>query len=327
MPRLLFFLILTLVGCQKKEDRLLHIYSSLDAKESREIVESYEKASGERLLFVRLSTGEVLARIRNETSNPQVAVWIGGGSNEHVIAGREGLLHPYQPKIDYQTGPEFHGKEWEWNGWYKGIIGFASNTDFLKENDLKPPHSYRELLHPVYQGRVGMAYAYTSGTAYTVLASLIQLMGEEKGFQYIRDLNRSVHHYNKSGSACVTQAGLGEIAVCIAFAHDILHKGIQQGYPLTISYPEEGTGYEVGAVSLIKNGPGLDRAKKFVDWLYSLETQNLLSRWNHIPLHPKAEMTEQAKISNLSRLVSVDIYESAEQHNQLLSRWREVTGQ
>jgi len=45
-----------------------------------------------------------------------------------------------------------------------------------------------------------------------------------------------MHHYNTSGSACITQAGLGEIAIGIAFSHDILAKGTAAGYPIKGSF-------------------------------------------------------------------------------------------
>ena len=85
-----------------------------------------------------------------------------------------------------------------------------------------------------------MAYAYTSGTANTLLAAIVQLMDEETGFDYIAKLDRNVHHYNRSGSACVTQVGFGEVAVGIAFSHDIVKKGPAKGYPVVLSFPEGG---------------------------------------------------------------------------------------
>jgi len=320
-----FILLALFLGCQKG-DEPLRIYSSMDAKETRDFTGAYEKASGAKVEFVRLSTGEALARIRAESKNPQVAVWIGGGSNEHVIAGRERLLQPYQPRSEFPLTAEQRGREGEWNGWYMGVIGFGSNTDFLKKNNLQPPRSYQDLLKPVFRGKVAMAYPYTAGTAYTILTSLISMMGEDRGFQFFKSLDRQVTHYTQSGSACVTQVGLGEIAVCIAFSHDIGHKGIAQGYPIVLSYPEEGAGYEVGGVSLVRGGPGLEAGKKFVDWLYRLEAQNKLSRWNHIPLHPEAIISPQAEEARRAKRIPINLDETADRHETLLTRWREVTG-
>ena len=118
-----------------------------------------------------------------------------------------------------------------WSGFYFGAIGFGSNTEWFEKNKLPLPTSWQDLLRPELKANISIAYPYTSGTSYTTLATLVQLMGEDKAFDYWKKLEPNIHHYNTSGSACITQAGLGEIAVGIAFSHDILAKGTSKGYP------------------------------------------------------------------------------------------------
>lgn len=323
--RFLLLVILALAACNRRTAPL-PIYTSLDADEAKNFINAYEAATGERISFVRLSAGEALARIRSEGSHPQVALWLGGPGAEVAVAGTEGLLTPYQPKAEFPLAVEHHAPDWSWSGWYIGVVGFAANTDFLKQHNLQPPTSYQDLLNPVYTGHVGIAYAYTSGTAYTILASLVQLMGEEAAFQFVKQLDAQVHHYNKSGSACVAQAGLGEIAVCVAFSQDILQKGVGKGYPLTLSFPTEGVGYEIGGVALVKGGPHPDRAKKFIDWLYTKAAQDRIGDWHKLPLHPEARVVEAAAQAKSAKWVAVDIATDATQHDRLLARWRTVTG-
>ncbi|MBI2982162.1 MAG: ABC transporter substrate-binding protein [Deltaproteobacteria bacterium] len=322
---LLQFLLLFTAACQSKPAPL-RLYSSLDANETKEFVELYEKEGGETVEFVRLSTGEALARLQSESANPHVAVWIGGGSNEHVILEKRGFSESYQPRLGFPLSGDFSGRSRGWNGFSVGLIAFGTNTGFLKKNKIEPPRSYQDLLKPVFRGQIGTAYAYTSGTAYTSMASLVSLMGERQGFQFMKELDGQIRHYSKSGSACVTQAGMGEIAVCIAFSHDIMNKGIAQGYPLEITFPEEGAGYEVCAVSLIRGGPDLERGKRFVDWLYGPSAQQLVLKWNHIPLHPGVPTTPFVEKSKGIKKIEVDIYESSERHQNLLAQWRQATG-
>src|SRR4030042_1339827 len=129
------------------------------------------------------------------------------------------------------------------------------------------------LLIPELKANISIAYPYTSGTSFTTLATLVQLMGEDKAFDYWKKLDPNIHHYNTSGSACVTQAGLGEIAIGIAFSHDILAKGTSKGYPIKGTFPSEGTGFEIGAMALVKGGPELELGKKFIDWALSKQAQ------------------------------------------------------
>ena len=55
------------------------------------------------------------------------------------------------------------------------------------------PVSYTHLLKPEFKGQISFAYPYTSGTAYTILATVVQLMGEDEGFKYMMELDKNVH--------------------------------------------------------------------------------------------------------------------------------------
>ena len=170
-----------------------------------------------------------------------------------------------------------------------------------------------------------MAYAYTSGTANTLLAAIVQMMGEDAGFDYIAELDRNVHHYNRSGSACVTQVGFGEVGVGIAFSHDIVKKGPAKGYPVVLSFPKEGTGFEIGGMALVKGGSNHAAGKRFMDWALSVRAQNLMQQWFRTPLNPKAEVIQGAVTADKVKLIEFDSVWAANHRQRLVERWREVT--
>ncbi len=71
-------------------------------------------------------------------------------------------------------------------------------------------------------------------------------------------------------------AGLGETTVAVCYDLDA-HTVINDGYGLVITYPSEGTGYEISCVELVKNGPAdeQDAAKTFIDWMLSEKAQKM----------------------------------------------------
>jgi iron(III) transport system substrate-binding protein len=212
-------------------------------------------------------------------------------------------------------------------GYYFGAIGFGSNSNTLKKINAEPPASWEDLLKPAFKGQIAIAFPYTSGTSYTVLATLVQMWGEDKAFEYWKKMNANVHHYDKSGSAPVTQAGLGEVGVAVAFSHDIIAKGSAKGYPVVISFPKEGTGYEIGAMSLIKGGPEPELAKKFIDWALSVRAQNLMQQWFRIPLNPKATVAPGAVKADQVKLINFDAVKAGDEKDRLIKRWRQEIGQ
>ena len=108
-----------------------------------------------------------------------------------------------------------------------------------------------------------------------LLASLVQLMGEDKAFEYLKSLHRNVNQYTKSGAAPVKATALGETAVGLAFMHDMVTM-IVDGAPVKTVAPCEGTGYETGSVSLVRGGKNPEAARRFYDWTLSAEAQSLI---------------------------------------------------
>ena len=65
----------------------------------------------------------------------------------------------------------------------------------------------------------------SSGTSYTMLATIVQLMGEDKGFDYLKELHKNINQYTKSGAAPAKAASLGETLIGITFQHDAVVDG------------------------------------------------------------------------------------------------------
>jgi iron(III) transport system substrate-binding protein len=311
-----------------KGNRILSVYTALDPNESQIYFKAYQEQTGVVVRWVSMSSGAVFARVLAEKNNPSMGLWFGGPATDFIAATEQGLLAPYKPNIDFDLPDNSHDPNWNWSGLYFGAIGFAANTKRLARLGIKPPESWADLLDPKLKGEIGVAYPYTSGTAFTFLASLIEIMGgEDKAFDYIKRLNENVHHYNKSGSSCVTQVGLGEIAVGIAFSHDILKKGPGRGYPVVLKAPKEGTGFEIGAMALIKNGPDREEAKKFIDWMLSVKGQNMMQEWYRIPLNPKATVGVGAVTADKVKLAKDNIVWAGKNKARLIEHWRTITAQ
>jgi iron(III) transport system substrate-binding protein len=68
-------------------------------------------------------------------------------------------------------------------GIYSGALGYGYNTELLAANNLPEPACWKDLLKPEYKGHVQMANPNSSGTAYTTLASMVQIFGEDEGFR------------------------------------------------------------------------------------------------------------------------------------------------
>lgn len=253
----------------------LVFYAGLQEDHAAMVAEEFEAATGIETDFVRMSSGEILARIKAEKDNMTASVWYGGPVDGIVAADQEGLIEHYVSPEAVNIRDGFKDPDGVWTGIYIGYLGFVGNKKMLAEKGMTMPQSWADLLKPEYKQELVVAHPGSSGTAYTMLATVVQMMGEEAAMDYFVKFNQQVRQYTKSGTAPGRMAGLGETTVGITFLHDAI-KYYKEGYEdIVISAPQEGTGYEIGGVALLKNAPDMDSAKAFIDWVLTKEVQEM----------------------------------------------------
>ncbi|HSH02372.1 MAG TPA: ABC transporter substrate-binding protein [Anaerolineae bacterium] len=241
--------------------------------------QQFEQQFNVTVNYVRMSSGEALARLRDEKDNPQFDIWWGGPIDSFIVAKNEGLLAPYDsPNYTNLINQELYkDPDNYWAGIYVGSLAFCTNSDWLAANpNIAPPQSWDDLLKPEFRNQIMVAHPSTSGTSYTAMATIIQIYGESDGWDYINQLSNQITQFTRSGSAPSTFVGQGEDAhVCIGFSHDIIKKIEDEQAPLIMTFPQEGTGYEIGGMAIINNAAHLDLAQKWFDWALTPEIQAL----------------------------------------------------
>lgn len=293
-------------------------YTTLDEPLAREVFNTYEEKTGVTVEWVRLSTGEAVSRMMAEASNPQVDIWVGGVGLGHIQAKQEGLTIPFEAENAQYVGDKFKDKDHYWTGIYAGPLCFVSNTNRLEELGLEAPTSWADLIKPEYENMVQVANPGTSGTAYNVLATMVQIMGEEEGFEYMKKLDRSIVQYTRSGSAPGRNAAIGEVPIGIGYAHDQV-KLKSEGYPLKITFPEEGTGYEIASISLVKD---VQLAKDLYNWLLSEEAAEIYASVYVVPFRDVELMEGAVPISEVNTIDQDDIW-AGQNKERLVEKWNE----
>ena len=120
-----------------------------------------------------------------------------------------------------------------------------------------------------------VAHPSTSGTSYTALSTILQMRGEEAGWEYIKKYAAQIAQFTKSGAAPAKFVGQGEAAVAIVFSHDTVNEIENNQMPLVLTFPAEGTGYEIGGQAILKGAKNIQAAKLWYDWAISPEGQSL----------------------------------------------------
>ena len=172
--------------------------------------------------------------------------------------------------------------------------------------------------------QVQIANPNSSGTSYTTLATIVQLFGEEGGFDFLKKMHLNVNQYTKSGSAPIKAAARGETTIGIVFLHDVVTQ-IVNGFPIKSVAPCEGTGYEIGSASIIKGARNLENAKTFIDWVLSPAAQRLMpqAKAYQVPSNASVEAPPEAPKVSQIKLIDYDfaLYGSPAERKRLLAKW------
>src|SRR5512139_779561 len=158
----------------------LTVYCSVQEEWCRPMMTAFERATGVRVAMTRKSSGETLTQIRAEASNPRGDVWWGGTGDPHMQAGQENLTEEYRsprlPELQPWAVRQAEQANFRTVGIYAGALGYSYNTRELERRRIAAPRCWSDLAKPEFRGEVQVADPNTSGTAYTMLATLVQVM-------------------------------------------------------------------------------------------------------------------------------------------------------
>jgi iron(III) transport system substrate-binding protein len=306
-------------------EKTLNAYSIWPENWARPMFEEFEKATSIKVNFIRFSSGEALARVIAEKTNPQVDVLFGGPVETFSAGIKEGVFDIYKPPAFDVLEPRFKDPQGYWVGIADDPLVFMTNKKFLSEKKLQPPASWNDLLDPAYKDMLQMADARTSGTAVTRIFSILEVFGrdEAKALDYMKKLRANVQVYTKSGGGGTIPVGLGQAGGGIFFIVDAL-KTQQEGYDVAVSFPKEGIGTATEAIALIKGAKNPETARKMIDWASSPAMQNLFAKYkiNFPPAHPDVQIEPGlAAVMKGAKIFPIDSAWAGENRKRMVDLW------
>ena len=246
-------------GGQDLKGKKLVMYVSFHEDTAKELADLFKKQTGADVSFIRLPTGEALARITAEKDAPKADIWLGGTADAHAKAAADGLLEAYKSKNAKMIMPEYQDKDGFWYGTYLEVLAIGYNEKRFNE-EFKPkgvaaPTTLQDLLKPEFKGEIIMPDPRKSGTGNTFISS-----GQK--------------------------AGAGEYLIAVNFISDqnlVSAKGQK-----LVSTIYDQAGWTVCPVGKIKNKANEDVAKAFIDFVLTKEAGDILVKTtNGIACNPE----------------------------------------
>lgn len=307
------------------------VYSAL---EEDEIAAYLERAAADMpdvtVNLLRLSTGDLGARIIAEAGNPQADVIWGFALTNMLNPAIYDQLEPYAAKGEEALAEPFRDKDGRWFAPTGYVGAFCVNTVRLEQIGAPMPKSWEDLKNPAYKGELVMPDPSSSGTGYLQIAAILQGMGEEAGWQLIKDIDPNMAQYTTSGSRPCRMAQAGEFAIGASLSY-VAMQGIDEGYPIEMVIPADYAGFELEANGLMKGAKNPEDAKRFLDWTLGEGASEAYAARKDLVTIPGVPRSPQAEKAGLPEdlsavLFPMDFAASGETRDAIIEKWRETVG-
>ena len=308
----------------------ISVYSALNESTNNAFVDAFKKATPgvEVDLLPLAAAGELQTRIRTEKASPKADLFVGGSSEFHDPLGKEGLLEPYQSPNASAIAAEAKDAAGNWTGWYFGIFGFVMNTDRLtKEVGGTKPASWDDLLDAKWKQKLILPDPIKTGGGYIFIATQVFRFNkdEDKAMDFMKKLHANIAQYPGTSPQAISLVSQGQFVGCPNWSHDILtEKTKNPGVDLAV--PKD-TGFEVGAVSIIKGTKNLPAAKAFVDWVLTKEAGELnVKLSNRLAVRKDVPPAAGSPTLDQVTLVKYDRQWATDNKDRLLKKWQTAVG-
>ena len=313
---------LTFFGCEKNQSLELRVYSIIHDEETEELTKLFTDKTGIPVSYLRATTGELVNRVITEKNDPQADILLGGASSYHIQADKEGALESYASPLAKNLPSYAVASDNTWTGFCVLTLGIGVNSKRFAEKfpGTPLPKTWEDLLNPIFKGEIVLNNPAASSTGYIFVQNQLQRLGDEKGWEYLLALTKNVGQFPDSGSAPAKLLGTGEYALGVSYLH-ALAKYNAQGFSVKPIAPPQSAG-DVDCVSIMKNTKNLSAAKKFVDFILSVEAQELMSEFTFTaPVNPEAKaVSGSIAISDID-LIDYDVQKASSEKAVVLDRW------
>ena len=278
----------------------LVLYSSNNVDTIKVVTDGFaQKHPDIQVSVVHSGTGSLMKRIKAEAKNPMGDIFWSGGVS--TINQMQDFQEPYVNSETAAVPADMRDPNGHWLGTNMHIAILMVNTKQLPKG-VKVPTTWKELADPVWKGNIVTADPARSGTSYSILYGLREVVGEDT-------FKKIVGNLVVSGSSAQAYQGpaSGEYALGITMEYagcEYIEGGQKE---IKIVYPAEGTMKMPEGMFLIKNAKHPEAAKKFYDYLSSKDAQENLFK-NTFRRSARSDF-DPSKFTALPALKDIKIHE------------------
>ena len=179
------------------------------------------------------------------------------------------------------------------------------------------PQSYHDLLDPRWRGQIAL-----DREAYDWLAGILDIMGEEKGFEFARKLAAQNLTLRRGHTLMPQLMAAGEVQVMVEAYHFRLQMFMGMGAPVDFVLPNPTILKDPSGIWIARRAPHPHAAALLVDFLFSREGQQVYASQNRLVARKDMEWDFKGK-----KVPGIHIISSKKwgpRYNQLIKQFDEI---
>lgn len=297
----------------------LTVYSAGPAALIENLASDFEQETGINVRVFQSTTGQVLARLDAEQGNPIADVFVSASWDSAKDMKAQNRLLAYQSP-NAETVPDFL-KDTHYVAQGVSALALAWNS----QSDVPRPEEWADLTDPVYRNTVTMPDPAQSGTAYQLVTGLLTANGEDATWDLFADLSANEMIVPGPNARALNPVLQGAKSVVFG-AVDYIALGQQAaGESIEVIFPASGTVAAPRPMMIMASTQNEAAAKQFVDFVLSEQGQARVAERYLMPARTDIEGLRPG-LNDLT-LIEVDEDAMAAQRDEILARFRQVTGQ
>lgn len=287
------------------------------------VLDQFTEDTGIVVENLTMKNGEILQRLINEKESGTVIadIWFTGGADTFISAAQQGLLHAYESSEGEELEDIMKDADGYWHGTSLTLVNWVVNTALIEEKGLKMPETWDDLLQEGLAGEVSMSDPASSGTAYNTVSAILQVRGEEEGWEYLNKLIEQVPFFTARGSDPANNVIAGEAIVGINASNG--DRELEENNEnIKLVYPKDGTGWWPQPVAIVEGTERLDAAKVFIDWILSKHGMETLAEVRYAAVaRNDVEIPDGIVDIRDIELFPVDFQANAASRDDILIEW------
>jgi ABC-type Fe3+ transport system substrate-binding protein len=271
----------SLYAAAQKEGEVVWYTTLIYDTAVRPLIDAFEKKyPGVAVKFSRADSVPTAIKILTEERAGKVQADVFDGTETAAPLIQAGFVEQYKPPNLDAFPPQVRDPNGYWYSYIYYFLTPAINTNLIPLD--QAPKNAQDLLDPKWRGKIAWNMSGSTG-AIAFIAGIEQMMGDEKGTAYLKELAKQhVVTVGATARAMVDDVAAGEYPMALAIFNHHTVMSAEKGAPVTWLKLDPIVA-QLALTGITKGAPHPNAARLFIDFLLSEDTQKLFAQLGFLP--------------------------------------------